>query len=76
MNLQPSGYEPDELPIAPPRDIISIFSEGSSPIRATPAFAGLHPAIYNFYFNIGAANITIRTCDVNKLRSSINIVET
>ena len=20
MNLQPSGYEPDELPIAPPRD--------------------------------------------------------
>ncbi len=21
MNLQPSGYEPDELPIAPPRDV-------------------------------------------------------
>jgi len=26
LNLQPSGYEPDELPIAPPRDI-NFFKE-------------------------------------------------
>jgi hypothetical protein len=24
LNLQPSGYEPDELPIAPPHDVIVI----------------------------------------------------
>jgi hypothetical protein len=22
LNLQPSGYEPDELPIAPPHDVV------------------------------------------------------
>ena len=27
MNLRPSGYEPDELPTAPPRDIIIIGAE-------------------------------------------------
>ena len=26
MNLRPSGYEPDELPTAPLRDIIGTFS--------------------------------------------------
>ena len=25
MNLQPLGYEPNELPIAPPRDVVSII---------------------------------------------------
>ena len=30
MNLQPSGYEPDELPIAPPRDH-SLIYRGMSP---------------------------------------------
>jgi hypothetical protein len=37
LNLQPSGYEPDELPIAPPRDIIFLenllrFNFGSANI--------------------------------------------
>ena len=25
LNLRPSGYEPDELPTAPPRDVIKFF---------------------------------------------------
>jgi hypothetical protein len=29
LNLQPSGYEPDELPIAPPRDIPSLLTKGA-----------------------------------------------
>ncbi len=42
MNLQPSGYEPDELPIAPPRDVISknlkflVLVQGYSPRDSTP----------------------------------------
>ena len=37
MNLRPSGYEPDELPTAPPRDVIFKFNmaeeEGFEPPR-------------------------------------------
>ena len=37
LNLRPSGYEPDELPTAPPRDIIFIIymvpKTGIEPVR-------------------------------------------
>ena len=33
MNLQPSGYEPDELPIAPPRGVMALRSEGIYKLR-------------------------------------------
>ena len=35
LNLRPSGYEPDELPTAPPRDVFDIYGGGRG-IR-TPA---------------------------------------
>ena len=34
MNLRPSGYEPDELPTAPPRDIIKKEDKGFEPLHA------------------------------------------
>ena len=40
LNLWPSGYEPDELPTAPPRDIIFIYMvdrAGFEPAKAEPA---------------------------------------
>ena len=46
MNLRPSGYEPDELPTAPPRDINMfqsgdyLLSRGASP-RVPSAFSSL-----------------------------------
>ena len=33
MNLRPSGYEPDELPTAPPRDINMVPKTGIEPVR-------------------------------------------
>ncbi len=33
MNLRPSGYEPDELPTAPPRDIKLVLKTGIEPVR-------------------------------------------
>ena len=48
MNLRPSGYEPDELPTAPPRDILCLLSFLSTysilkdkPANVKPTFAGL-----------------------------------
>ena len=35
LNLQPSGYEPDELPTAPSRDIM-VEGEGFEPSKASP----------------------------------------
>ncbi len=35
MNLQPSGYEPDELPTAPSRDSM-VEGEGFEPSKALP----------------------------------------
>ena len=32
-NLRPSGYEPDELPTAPPRDINMVPKTGIEPVR-------------------------------------------
>ena len=34
MNRQPSGYEPDELPTAPSRDMVE--GEGFEPSKASP----------------------------------------
>ena len=35
LNLRPSGYEPDELPTAPPRDVIYLVPEtGIEPVRS------------------------------------------
>ena len=34
LNLRPSGYEPDELPTAPPRDNISKEDKGFEPLHA------------------------------------------
>ena len=34
MNLRPSGYEPDELPTAPPRDIIESYMVPKTGIEA------------------------------------------
>ena len=34
LNLQPSGYEPDELPAAPSRDMVE--GEGFEPSKALP----------------------------------------
>ena len=35
LNLRPSGYEPDELPTAPPRDIKLLVPEtGVEPVRS------------------------------------------
>ena len=33
LNLRPSGYEPDELPTAPPRDINMVPKTGIEPVR-------------------------------------------
>ena len=33
MNLRPSGYEPDELPTAPLRDINMVPKTGIEPVR-------------------------------------------
>ena len=59
MNLRPSGYEPDELPTAPPRDVnmkllLNVFMVervGFEPTKAEPAdlqsapfsHSGTHP---------------------------------
>ena len=37
MNLRPSGYEPDELPTAPLRDIKMVEGDGFEPSKAVPA---------------------------------------
>ena len=48
LNLRPSGYEPDELPAAPPREVKSIYrflayilemveGAGFEPAKAKPA---------------------------------------
>ena len=43
LNLRPSGYEPDELPTAPPRDVIFKFNmaeeEGFEPPRRSHALS-------------------------------------
>ena len=36
MNLRPSGYEPDELPTAPLRDVL-VEGTGFEPVKAVPA---------------------------------------
>ena len=33
LNLRPPGYEPDELPTAPPRDINMVPKTGIEPVR-------------------------------------------
>ena len=37
LNLRPSGYEPDELPTAPLRDIKMVEGDGFEPSKAVPA---------------------------------------
>ncbi len=45
MNLRPSGYEPDELPTAPPPDIVKVPKTGLEPVREDMSRRILSPVL-------------------------------
>ena len=59
MNLQPSGYEPDELPIAPPRDHIFFSLRVMSP----PSFHSgeINPTRYQLLHFISSFMLVLMT---------------
>ena len=45
LNLRPSGYEPDELPAAPPRDVdVNVLMDENQFIKEMVEGAGFEPA--------------------------------
>ncbi len=50
LNLQPSGYEPDELPIAPPHDVYDTKSKKTA-IKSKLLLHSFPVHIVSAYFN-------------------------
>ena len=76
MNLRPSGYEPDELPTAPPR--VMVGGIGFEPMKAKPADLQSAPFNHSGIRPHGAGNRT-RTYDLlitNQLLYQLSYVST
>ena len=50
LNLQPPDYEPDELPIALPRDIVEVTAPTTAPLLYNNSFC-LSSTFFDFFKN-------------------------
>ena len=88
MNLRPSGYEPDELPTAPPRDmrhkISSLIAQNqTAPITGInyhrPCLPKQHslaaPNVYSFLSHFTGFVIAVLMVVYSELNSTINRME-